>query len=213
LENEVLAHASAPVHSRGGGRKVAFDRGRKSYDVAALPHLGPSTAERVMVEYFDYQCAACRRMSGFLDALLERHPRDLAVILLPVPLDRACNPDVPLEGEHPGSCEIARAALAVWRSAPASFPVFHRKLMADPSPANAVRFALEHVSQQQLDASGKDPWMDELIQANRVDWRVFSSTTDKLPKLLIRDSRILHGLPSGEEDFIRVMEKELNLPR
>ena len=35
--------------------------------------------------------------------------------------------------------------------------------------------------------------------------------TDKLPKLLIKDSRLVHGLPSGEDDFIRVMEKELGL--
>ena len=57
----------------------------------------------------------------------------------------------------------------------------------------------------------KDPWIDELIQANVADWVSFSGKTKHLPKLLIRDKRILHGLPSGEADFIRVMEQELGL--
>lgn len=65
--------------------------------------------------------------------------------------------------------------------------------------------------QPQLETALRDPWVDELIQANIKDWVAFSAGTPKLPKLLISGTRILHGLPSGEADFIRVMEQELGL--
>ena len=57
----------------------------------------------------------------------------------------------------------------------------------------------------------RDPWIGRLIQADIADWVSLSGKSDKLPKLLIRDKRILHGLPSGQEDFIRVMKLELGL--
>lgn len=197
--------------TRGQGRKVSFDGGRRAYDASALPRRGPVDAEHVMVEYFDYQCAACRTMAGYLEAFAAKHPKDVAILLLPVPLDGVCNEHMSAGNQHPGSCEIARSALAVWRLKPEAFPVFHRALIADPSPESAKRLALELVAPAQFAAALSDPWIGELIQSDIADWRAFSKSTDKLPKLLIRDKRILHGLPSGEADFIRVMEKELGL--
>ena len=60
-------------------------------------------------------------------------------------------------------------------------------------------------------AALRDPWIDELIQADVSDCVAFSIKSKKLPKLLVSGSRILHGLPSGEADFIRVIERELGL--
>jgi hypothetical protein len=150
-------------------------------------------------------------MAGFLDALAARHPSDLAVLLLPVPLDETCNKHVTSGNRHPGSCEIARIALAVWRVKPEAFPVFHQTLVADPSITTARRLALEIMPRERLYSALADPWIGALLQSNISDWRQFSKSTEKLPKLLIRDQRILHGLPSGEADFIRVMEQELGL--
>jgi uncharacterized membrane protein len=211
MEDAGMVSSSAPVHMRGEGRKVSFNGGRKSYDVSTLPRLGQADAPHVMVEYFDYQCAACQKMAGYLAALATKHPRQVAILVLPVPLDGACNRHVTSANQHPGSCEIARTALAVWRTHPEAFPSFHKALMADPSAESARRLAMELMSPKQLATSLADPWIDELIQADLSDWWEFSSSNDKLPKLLIRDTRILHGLPSGEEDFIRVMEKELGV--
>lgn len=211
IESGAVVAPGAPVHARGHGRKATFDEGRKSFDVGALPRLGPADARHVLIEYFDYQCAACRTMSGFMDALLARHPQDVAVIVLPVPMEKACNGHVPAGSEHPGSCETARIALAVWRTKPDAFAGFHKTLLADPSPAAARKLALGCLPAEQLAVSLTDSWIEELIRANLDDWRAFSRSTDKLPKLLIRDRRILHGLPSGGADFIRVMERELGL--
>jgi uncharacterized membrane protein len=206
--------ASDEIHAQGSGRKIAFDGGKKIYDTASLPRLGSADAKHVMVEYFDYQCAACRKMTGYLDALVEKHPEKISVLLLPVPLDRSCNHAV-LEGsnDHPGSCELARIALAVWRTNPAEFPAIHSALLADPPPDRSASMAIaaDRISSAKLDDALRDPWIDELIQANIADWVSLSLKTKQLPKLLIRDKRILHGLPSGEADFIRVMEQELGL--
>ena len=75
----------------------------------------------------------------------------------------------------------------------------------------ALAFARGLVPADRLDIALRDPWIEQLIQANVADWVSLSGKSSKLPKLLIRDKRILHGLPSGEADFIRVMEQELGL--
>lgn len=205
MEDAVSAMPDAPVQARGAGRIVAFDGGRKSYNVRSLPRIGSEDATHILVEYFDYQCPACRTMSGYLEALVAKYPKDVAVLLLPMPLDADCNPHAPAASQHPGSCTIARIALAVWKQHPESFAAFHHSLIADPSIDSARKLAENAISNE------TDPWIEDLLRANIADWHAFSSTTNKLPKLLVRDKRILHGLPSGEADFIRVMASELGL--
>jgi|GEM_PF-1684702 len=202
----------AGVHARGDGRKVSFANGGRTYNVSTLPHLGSEEAGHVLVEYFDYQCPACQTMRGYLSALIEKHPRDVCVIVLPVPLDGGCNRSMdPLDAGHPGSCEYARLALAVWKSYPIGFAEFHEKSLKNASIRESQALAHKMIPHDKLDAALTDPWIDELIAANIADWVAFSGETKKLPKLLITGKRILHGLPSGEADFIRVMEQELGL--
>lgn len=191
------------VHFRRATRTVEFAGGRV-YGVDVLPRLGPADAKHVLVEYFDYGCPACRTMQDHLAALRERHPRDIAVIVLPVPLEDACNPHLaPGDTRHAGSCEAARAALAVWRELPEEFERVHRALLRDLAEGRRIAEGLIH--------SAEDPWIGELLEANARDWVALSATVKHLPKLLITGRRVLHGLPSGEADFIRVMEAELGL--
>lgn len=198
------------IYARGDGRKASFADGTRIYNVSALPHIGPSKAEHVLVEYFDYQCPACQIMRGYLAALIAKHPQDICVILLPVPLDGECNHSLgPMEAGHPGSCEVARLALTVWKYAPNEFVRFHENTLKSITLEDYRRFAREIISPERLETAIRDPWITELIQANIADWVSFSSETKKLPKLLVTGRRILHGLPSGEADFIRVMEQEL----
>jgi len=211
IENLAASSSLPPVSSDGAGRTVTFAGGLKSYQVSMFPRCGPADAKHVMVEYFDYQCPACRTMAGFLETFAAKHPKDVAILLLPSPLDGACNDHVPAGGEHPGSCEISRIALAVWRVAPGAFPEWHKAVIGDPSLESAYRHALAILKRDDLEAALADPAIDRIIRSNINDLHQLSKSTDKLPKLLIKDSRIVHGLPSGEEDFIRVLEKELGL--
>ncbi len=203
-----------PVQRRGTGPKVVFFDGLKTFDVGALPHLGPANARRVVVEYFDYTCPACRTMSGYLDAMRGKKLDDFCVIVLPVPLERSCNRSMTeADTEHPGSCETARLALAVWRTRPEVYPELHRWLMEVERTVPEVRTrVLELVSTDVLDAALKDPWIHQLIAANVADWVWYSAKQVKsLPKILIGGKRVLHGLPAGGDDFARLMEPELGL--
>jgi uncharacterized membrane protein len=195
-------------------RSISFAGGHRSYDANSLPRLGTANAPHVMVEYFDYRCPACRKMSGYLEALIRKHPQQVAVLLLPVPLERSCNAAMPAaDEEHPGSCELARLALAVWKEKPEEFPSFHASLLAEP--AIGVKAARESAAAilggAKLDVALQDSAISEMLAAHVLDWTVLSTTTRKLPKLIVRDRRILHGLPSNEADFVRVMEQELGL--
>ena len=200
------------IYARGDGRKVVFADGRRTFDLSALPHLGRADARCVMVEYLDYQCPSCRVMREFLDALLAKHPADLCVVILPVPMERSCNHSLgEKDTEFPGSCKLTRLALVLWRTKPEAFAGFHQFLLDGATPEQATAKVLDLMPPGEMFAALRDPWIDELIQADVSDCVAFSIKSKKLPKLLVSGSRILHGLPSGEADFIRVIERELGL--
>jgi uncharacterized membrane protein len=203
--------APATPAAKQRGASVSFSDGQFIYQTAEHPRIGPADADRVLVEFFDYQCPACQTMAGYLEALVSAHPGRVAVLLMPVPLEHGCNPHLGANRSRDGSCAIARIALAVWRKRPDAFPAFHRKLIAAPSEGAARTMALELMDERSLTAALADPWIEQTIAAHTAAWAGLSSASDKLPKLLIRDKRILHGLPSGEGDFLRVMKQELGL--
>jgi uncharacterized membrane protein/protein-disulfide isomerase len=180
-----------------------------------LPRLGAASAEHVIVELYDYQCSACVKMASYLEALVAKHPDRVAVILQPVPLEVSCNPGLAKAIEHPGSCAITRVALAVWRARPEKFPVFHKELLSmGATEINADRaeiLAANHLGGGDISALMNDPWIDERIRDSVANWRMLSMNTPKLPKLVIRGKRVLHGLPPDEKEFLRVMEQELGL--
>jgi len=203
-----------PIHSRGEGRKVNFDGGKRTYNVSQLPHLGSDRATHVIVEYFDYQCAACLVMRGYLSSLVKKHPAEVCVVLLPVPLESQCNPFLRADQpQHPGSCERAKLALAVWQHQPASFAEFHEVAMSAESLGELRNLAEKILGSDRTKAAQREPWSLELISANLADWRALSTSSERLPKLLITGKRILQGLPPSEEEFIRVIEKELRLEK
>jgi uncharacterized membrane protein len=208
-DREPRANGSPRLQAESG-RRISLAGGR-SFDLADLPLLGSPSAKHVLVEYFDYQCATCRVMAGHLETLVARRPTEVAVALLPVPLDRKCNPRLPAASEHPGSCEITRIALAIWRSDPASFAAIHKALLAGTTPAAASARARELLGDEALESALADPWIDDIIRSGIADWRTLSASTDRLPKLMIRENRILHGLPGNEQEFIQVIENELGL--
>lgn len=198
------------AHSQGEGRLAVFFDGRKGYRVEELPHIGSSEATHVLVEYFDYACPACRTMGGYLDALVSAYPGDICVILLPMPLDRDCNPQMPpLEPGHPGACEMARTSLAIWRNSRENFHAFHSALLADATKENATMLA--HALLEDPASAMRDPWVDSIISANITDWQVISADNAKLPKLVVGDRTIMHGFPPTESEFIEVIATRLGL--
>lgn len=210
---KALAEASASgIYSRGEGRKITFGAGKRTFDLSAMPRIGPANAKAVIVELFDYQCPSCRVMQGFIDALLAKYPEDVCVIVLPVPLERACNPAMgPDDTQFPDSCKLTELALAVWRKKPEEFPTFHRLLLAGATLDEARDAAMQWISKPELEAALQDYWITELITSNAKDCAALSAANNKLPKLMVGDSGLIHGLPPGKTAFIQEMEKTFSL--
>ena len=198
------------AHSAGEGRLAVFFDGRKGYRIDELPHLGRADAPHVIIEYFDYACSACRTMGGYLESLVAAYPDDVCVVLLAVPLDHDCNDSMPpLEPGHPGACDMARAALAVWRASRENFHAFHKAVLADPD-VDSTGMLAQALLPDAADAM-RDPWIESIIKANINDWHVISADNPRLPKLVLGNRRVLHGFPPTEAEFIRVIAGELGL--
>ena len=177
-----------------------------------LPQLGPGSAKHVIIEYFDYNCPSCRTMGRYLETLRNRHPEEISVICLPVPMDETCNAHVPAGAHQPGGCELARAALAVWFARPEAFPAFHRELLEHPFPERVDGMAREIMSEEAWAAAKADPRIEAAIQSNIAGWKRISVQSTVLPKLVIRNQRLVQGAPATEAEFLRVMEAELGYP-
>lgn len=206
--DEVKIQASdGDIHAKGEGRVVKFFDGKKSYRVQALPHVGDVNAKHVVVKYFDYTCDACREMHEDLEVLLEKYNGQIAVVLLPVPINRNCNPHLPVgTKDHEGACELATLALRVWRADPEKFKNFHSLLFESGElPVEAAEaMAVGLVGQSKL-PTVDDPWVRAVLSQNLEDYKIFSQKTPVMPKLAIMGTALMQGSAGDEE----VLEAEL----
>jgi uncharacterized membrane protein len=203
----------------GAGRVISFSRPDgivvKTYRLGSVPFLGPPDAKHFLVKYFDYTCSSCLEMEGDLAALFKKYPKDVGVILMPTPLNRACNPYLPAGlKDHEHACELARLGLAAWRAQPESFAKANEVLFERPihDPASAKAELETIIPAEKLEAALKDPWIEKALKANLEDYRKLSSRDIKMPKLLIKGERTLHGLARSTEQFVEIIKKELELP-
>ena len=211
-----------PIHQRGSGRQLTY--GGKIFNMAELPFIGPADAKHVFVKYFDYTCGSCRNMEEDLDKLMEKHPGKFAVVLLPTPLNRKCNSNLPLRPhwranlktkieDHPWACELAKLGLAAWRAQPESFPEVHKRLFSRPilTVEEARREVSRIIPKEKLSQSLKDPWINDLIKANTEDHQTLSAQSVVMPKLLIVDTKVFQGVAKSSDIFVSAMEKLFGL--
>jgi hypothetical protein len=156
-----------------------------------LPVLGHPEAPHVMVSLFDYTCSHCRAAHQPLVETQRAFSNDLAIVSLPVPLDRACNPTVqrPLPA-HTNACIYARLGLAVWRADRQQGAAFDDWLFATPTPPSpqaAYEQAGRLVGTNALAQALRDRWVDEMIAQNTRLHRTNQARYGKgqLPQLLL----------------------------
>ena len=138
------------------------------------PLLGDPDAKYVFVEMFDYTCSHCRRTHKAIDGAFKEYGEDLAIIALPVPIDRACNDAIRSNG-HPGACELAKLSVAVWRVSPAKFHEYHDWMFQSTRSYSSAKTKAEQlVGKDQLDAELSLPHAKKLsgearraVQASR----------------------------------------------
>jgi thiol-disulfide isomerase/thioredoxin len=212
------ASVTTPAPPAPAGRVVSFFDGALKYDVSSLPLLGPANAPVVLVEFFDYTCNSCRTLAGDLKALKQKWPNSFAVIALPTPLNRNCNPYLKeAVHDHPGACELAKLSLSLWRANPTVFPGFHEYLLSVPVPVTpesivaARRMADGLVGANAMAAAMNDVWVDGQLRSNLVTFQQLTEKSIAMPKLLVHSIIAWHGIAKNTETFIRDIEQQFDL--
>ncbi len=177
---------------------VADDKIR--LDARHWPLLGKSDAPYIFVEMFDYTCPHCRNTHNAIKGAFERYGDDLAVIALPVPLNRKCNSAATGGAEHTHACEIAELAVAVWRTKPAAYRDFHDWVFlssANTQPTVARKKAEELVGADALKAELANPYAGQYIAKHVELYKRVGAGT--VPKLMFPKSTISGEMSSTSE--------------
>lgn len=197
----------------GSDRQVSVLNGKLVLNIHELPVLGSADAPKLIVLLFDYCCPHCRATHGYLLEGMSTYPGQYGVVLLPMPLDAKCNPTVgETERRFLESCDLARVALAVWRTKPEAFADFDAWLYEPEMPRKldeARARAAEVMSPASLDAVLADAWIEARIAA---DVRTYAdSGAQTLPILLSPGMDSLVGRPESAEELFAILERELGL--
>lgn len=174
----------------------------------AWPLLGKPNAEMVFVEMFDYTCPHCQRTHQSLDAAREHFGDKLAVITMPVPLDRKCNPAVnSTHPSHSESCELAKLAIAVWCIDRDKFATFHDDLFnSKPSYGQARSKARALVGDEELTKMLASTLPSDYVAKHVTLYQRAGGGT--IPKLLFPRTSSVGAVESGET-MIRLIEQHL----
>ena len=162
-----------------------------------------------------------------LAAAVRRYGGELAFALCPSPLNRHCNPYVPVDvDEFKTSCELAKISLTVWVAKPDAFPVFDNWMFSyesgdhwqPRSPAAAKAKAVELVGQAKFDAAMNNPWVGQYLQTCI---RVYGATVQSasnprranaVPKMVF-GSRWVIPEPNDANQLVSILQNNLGVPR
>ena len=137
-------------------RRMVSVKGNLRLDPRQWPLLGSSDAKYIFVELYDYACPHCRATHRAIEGACETMGDDLAVIVLPVPLNTNCNSAITRTGANFGqSCELAKLAVACWKLDPQKFEEFHHWMFegaACPRYAQAKAKADSLLGREKVDA-------------------------------------------------------------
>ncbi len=194
--------------------EITLAGGRVRLDASAYPALGSSTAPHVVAVMFDYTCETCRADHALLAGALARFGQELTILLIPTPLDPACNVAVErLRPEHVNACLYARYALAVWKVAPEKFAAYDAWLMAgggaQPPPIEEARRRAE--ATVGAAAFERALGMAEVERSLRGAGRMYQTLeAGVIPKWLLPEE-VFAGEFASPEEFGKALEKGLGV--
>jgi uncharacterized membrane protein len=193
--NAVPGAPPAPPQSVGS-EEVVLLGGRVRITAGDWPWLGARDAKQTVAFLFDITCEECRVFYQVLQQTVALEPKQIAVLLVPVPLDPACRPLVaalakknfpPLE-----SCDLARLFLAVWHTDREAFVEFSQWLMGGRK-APALQAARSRAHQKlgpplstTVLTAPLDGYIQKAINCHQ------SAGGEKLPQILLAD-RLITG--------------------
>ena len=142
----------------------------------------------------------------------QRFGHQLAVVVLPVPLDSECNPTVDVTApDHQEACELARLAIAIWRLDPDLFPVFHSYLFSQPRSrtyAEAYAHAQTMVDSGKLQNLVNGPLVSQFIDKHVKLYQRAGEGT--LPKVLT-EKMTIRGDMSNADELCGALQTSLRL--
>jgi hypothetical protein len=206
----IAPSASAEPEAKG---TIVLHKGRFKLKTAELPMLGPANAKTILVGLFDYTCHHCRETRRVVKKAIERAAGRLAMVSLPMPLDKACNHLVTrTTKEHVHACEYGALGLGVFRAKPAAFPEFDDWLfdpVDPPSIEQARNKAMELTSAQALSRALRDPWIGERLVDNIAIYEAnahASGGDTRLPQIVIGDT-LVQGTISTTDDLFQLLAR------
>ena len=190
-------------------RRIIGVNGNKfRLNIRQWPLLGQPDAKYVFVKMFDYTCSHCRNTHRAIRGAFGRYGNDLAVVALPVPLERSCNRYASSSGgTHRDSCEISRIAVAVWRIDPEKFYQLHNWLFEISRTATSTkRKAQQLVGRERLVRELSSPvagqYIGKHVELYNIDGR------GAVPKLMFPNSSMI-GEVSSTQTLCNAIEREL----
>lgn len=180
-----------------------------------VPTLGRPRASHPVAVVADYTCKHCRAVHLSLGVALAKHPEELCVAVLAVPMNIRCNRYMrrapPPVHEH--ACELAKLSLAVYRAAPRAFPAFDGWLFEPEEPrgpAAARAKAVELVGADALARAEIDPWIADRLRRNADIW---GDVGAKTVPVLILPGEVAAQMPEDAGWATTFLEAKLGLGR
>ena len=192
------------------GRQVSLLGGKLILDAGEWPLLGRPDAKHIIALMFDYTCAPCRLMHRTVTAVVEAAPKNLGVLLLPVPQPRDCNRMV--QESFPGhnyACQFARLGLEAWRQLADQHAHFYAYLSENEElpqlgPATRRLAALTGID---FDPNAFDPNLDtKIVMAVEIFERL---QLEQIPMLLLPRAEA-RGQVDSLEHLRDILDDELS---
>ena len=188
---------SAPAKS---ARLVPMLGGSVKLKAIDWPLIGNPDAKHVFVEMFDYTCEHCRATNNAIEVAKKKLGSDLAVVVLPVPMNTNCNPTINTTSPaHAESCELSRLAIAVWRVDPDKLGEFHQWMFAgetSPNYSAALAKAKEMVGVDELNAELAKSVCSQYVDRNVQLYKRVGG--GPIPKMIFKQTTIVGEFTSGD---------------
>ena len=194
--------------------------GKLTLDAYKNPIIGSPDAPHIVVEMVSYDCPHCRKMHATMQKALERYGNQVALMVLPVPLDQDCNKLITdPAASHRGACRTAKLAAAIGRIDRSAFEKFHDFMMTgkDKPPAmeKVIPKANGLVDRDQLNELSRGPEVSKQVEGyialfDKLQKTKSTSKTFGLPVQIIGD-HIITGSVEKPEDVYKAWEEHLGV--
>jgi protein-disulfide isomerase len=192
---EAVAEYQKGMQQKGveESKKAVSANKQAIYDNPFIPSVGDKNAKVAVVEFFDYNCSACKFAFKAIDAAMKGDHKDVRFIFM----------EYPIFGEQ--SVKIAKIGLSVYALAPEKYYDFHSHMMEHKGSVT-VEEALAYgdkigVKRADIEKEMSKPKYEEIHKAN-------ADLGDKLkisgtPFMIIGEEIVPHALDAaGLNDYI-----------